>query len=259
MPAPGRASVGRRVPRDRWSCPTRDPVRGRSEGFRRSRRLRRRHNPRRQNPRRHGRPVVTPVANGRSHPLDVRHPLGSSAHASPGSARGRVSEADVDSAMREVRLALLEADVNFKVVKDFVARVRERAVGADVLESLTAGQQVVKIVHEELTALLGAGDRTFRLAGSPAVVALVGLQGSGKTTTAAKPRPSRRQAGSAADARRGGSVPPRPPTSSRHSARRSMLVHRALTGTPVVDIVRGGIEQAKKVGRDVVILDTPVV
>src|SRR4051812_32826065 len=100
--------------------------------------------------------------------------------------RGRVSEADVDVAMREVRLALLEADVNFRVVKDFVARVRERAIGAEILSSLTAGQQVVKIVNEELTALLSAGDRTFRLSGSPAVVALVGLQGSGKTTSAAK-------------------------------------------------------------------------
>ena len=76
--------------------------------------------------------------------------------------RGRVTEADVDAAMREVRLALLEADVNFKVVKDFVARVRERAVGAEILESRTAGQQVVKIVHEELTALLSAGDRASR-------------------------------------------------------------------------------------------------
>src|SRR5829696_4439053 len=100
--------------------------------------------------------------------------------------RGRVSEADVDAAMREVRLALLEADVNFKVVKEFVARVRERALGAEILESLTAGQQVVKIVNEELTALLSSGDRTFRLTGSPAVIALVGLQGSGKTTSAAK-------------------------------------------------------------------------
>jgi signal recognition particle subunit SRP54 len=100
--------------------------------------------------------------------------------------RGRVTEADVDAAMREVRLALLEADVNFKVVKDFVARVRERAIGTEVLEGLNAGQQVVKIVHEELTALLSAGDRTFRLVGSPAVVALVGLQGSGTPTTAAK-------------------------------------------------------------------------
>ncbi|HEU5315026.1 MAG TPA: signal recognition particle protein [Chloroflexota bacterium] len=100
--------------------------------------------------------------------------------------RGRVTEADVDAAMREIRLSLLEADVNFKVVKDFVARVRERAIGAEVLESLTAGQQVVKIVNDELTALLSAGDRTFRLVGNPAVVALVGLQGSGKTTSAAK-------------------------------------------------------------------------
>src|SRR5204863_5252796 len=81
--------------------------------------------------------------------------------------RGRVSEADVDAAMREVRLALLEADVNFKVVKDFVARVRERAVGAEVLESLTAGQQVVAIVNDELTRLLSAGDRTFHLRETP--------------------------------------------------------------------------------------------
>ena len=98
----------------------------------------------------------------------------------------RLTEANVESALREIRLALLEADVNFRVVKDFVARVRERAVGQDVLESLNAGQMVIKIVHEELTAILGAGDRTFHLSGSPAVVLLVGLQGSGKTTTAAK-------------------------------------------------------------------------
>ena len=99
---------------------------------------------------------------------------------------GRVSAADVDAAMREVRLALLEADVNFKVVKDFVGRVRERATGGEILESLTAGQQVVKIVDEELVALLSAGDRAFRLTGNPAVILLVGLQGSGKTTSAAK-------------------------------------------------------------------------
>ena len=100
--------------------------------------------------------------------------------------RGRISEADVDAAMREVRLALLEADVNFKVVKDFVARVRERAIGHEVLDSLSAGQQVVKIVNDELVALLSAGDRTFHLSGNPAVVAMVGLQGSGKTTSTAK-------------------------------------------------------------------------
>jgi signal recognition particle subunit SRP54 len=100
--------------------------------------------------------------------------------------RGRLSEADVDAALREVRLALLEADVNFKVVKDFIARVRERAVGAEVMKSLTPAQQVIKIVHEELIATLGE-PAPLNLSGpSPHVVMLVGLQGSGKTTTAAK-------------------------------------------------------------------------
>ena len=90
-------------------------------------------------------------------------------------------------AMREIRLALLEADVNLKVVKDFVAQVRERALGEDVLKSLTPGQQVVKIVHEELTALMGAGTSRLAFAGRPpTVILLVGLQGSGKTTAAAK-------------------------------------------------------------------------
>src|SRR4051794_20093455 len=89
--------------------------------------------------------------------------------------------------MREIRLALLEADVNFQVVKDFVARVRERASGEEVLKSLTPGQQVVKIVHEELTALMGSGDSRLAFAGRPpTVILLAGLQGSGKTTTAAK-------------------------------------------------------------------------
>ncbi len=171
--------------------------------------------------------------------------------------RGRVSEADVDAAMREVRLALLEADVNFKVVKDFVARVRERAVGADILESLTAGQQVVKIVNEELTALLSAGDRTFRLVGSPAVIALVGLQGSGKTTSAAKlakhvVKLGRQPLLVAAD-------PYRPAAADQLETLGRGLgipVHRAPVGTTTVDIARGGIEAARRTGRDVVIIDT---
>ena len=171
--------------------------------------------------------------------------------------RGRVSEADVDAAMREVRLALLEADVNFKVVKDFVARVRERAVGAEILDSLTAGQQVVKIVHEELTALLSAGDRTFRLAGNPAVVALVGLQGSGKTTSAAKlakhiVKLGRHPLLIAAD-------PYRPAAADQLETLGKSLgiaVYRAPAGTPTVDIVRDGIAHAKRIGRDVVIVDT---
>jgi signal recognition particle subunit SRP54 len=171
--------------------------------------------------------------------------------------RGRVSEADVDAAMREVRLALLEADVNYRVVKDFVARVRERAIGAEILESLNAGQQVIKIVHEELTALLGVGDRTFRLSGSPSVVALVGLQGSGKTTSAAKlarhlVRQGRRPILVAAD-------PYRPAAVDQLVALGRSLelpVHSAPAATPVVDIARGGIAEARRSGRDTVILDT---
>ncbi len=171
--------------------------------------------------------------------------------------RGRVTEADVDAVMREVRLALLEADVNYRVVKEFVARVRERAIGTEVLETLNAGQQVIKIVHEELTAMLSAGDRTFRLVGQPAVVALLGLQGSGKTTSAAKlgrhvVKLGRRPLLVAAD-------PYRPAAIDQLVALgRSLEIptYRAAQGTPVLDIVRGGLDQARRSGRDVVILDT---
>ncbi len=171
--------------------------------------------------------------------------------------RGRVSEADVDAAMREVRLALLEADVNFKVVKDFVARVRERATGAEILESLTAGQQVVKIVDEELVALLSAGDRTFHLTGNPAVIVLVGLQGSGKTTSAAKlarlmVKQGRRPIMVAAD-------PYRPAAADQLATLGKSLdvpVFRAQAGTTVLAIARGGMEAARKQVRDTVILDT---
>jgi len=101
--------------------------------------------------------------------------------------KGRLDEEAISHAMREVRLALLEADVNFEVVKDFVERVRERALGAEVLKSVTPGQQVVKIVHEELTDLMGSGDSRLAFAGrSPTIVLLAGLQGSGKTTASAK-------------------------------------------------------------------------
>jgi len=101
--------------------------------------------------------------------------------------KGVLNEADVDQALREVRLALLEADVNFKVAREFVARVRERAVGQEVLASLSPAQQVIKIVHEELTALMGGTVAALaQAARPPGVILLVGLQGSGKTTTAAK-------------------------------------------------------------------------
>jgi len=102
------------------------------------------------------------------------------------SSRGALSEADVDVALREVRVALLEADVNYKVVKEFLGRVRARAVGVEVTRSLTPAQQVVKIVHEELIATLGEGGKLDLSGPSPHGIMLVGLQGSGKTTTAAK-------------------------------------------------------------------------
>ncbi len=171
--------------------------------------------------------------------------------------RGRISEADVDAAMREVRLALLEADVNFKVVKDFIGRVRERAIGADVIGSITAGQAVVKIVHDELVDLLGTGDRVFHLSGNPAVVAMVGLQGSGKTTSTAKlarhiVKQGRRPLLVAAD-------PYRPAAADQLQTLGKQLdipVFRAPEGTSVVDIARQGVEAARRQVRDVVILDT---
>jgi len=171
--------------------------------------------------------------------------------------RGRVSEADVDAAAREIRLALLEADVNFKVVKDLVARIREQAVGAEILASLSAGQQIVKIVHDELVALLSAGDRTFHLQGNPAVIALVGLQGSGKTTTAAKlarhiVKQGRRPLLVAAD-------PYRPAAADQLETLGRALdvpVHRAPAGTKTVDIATGALETARRLTRDTIIVDT---
>ena len=101
--------------------------------------------------------------------------------------KGRLSESDVKEAMREIRLALLEADVSYKVVKDFIKKTTERAVGADVLESLTPAQMIVKIVNEELTALMGSDNQKIHMASQPpTIVMLVGLQGAGKTTNGAK-------------------------------------------------------------------------
>ena len=101
--------------------------------------------------------------------------------------KGKLSEKDVDLDMREVRLALLEADVNFKVVKDFIKNVKERAVGNEVMQSLTPGQQVIKIVNEELTKLMGDRETKINFASSPPTIILMcGLQGAGKTTTTGK-------------------------------------------------------------------------
>jgi signal recognition particle subunit SRP54 len=171
--------------------------------------------------------------------------------------RGRLDEESVSRAMREIRLALLEADVNLQVVKDFVARVRERSLGADVLKSLTPGQQVVKIVHEELTALMGAGSSKLAFAGrAPTVILLAGLQGSGKTTAAAKLALLLRKEGKqpalvAADLQRPAAID----QLEQLGRQIQVPVHRRDTTDPV-EAVREGLRAAAGEGADVVILDT---
>jgi signal recognition particle subunit SRP54 len=169
--------------------------------------------------------------------------------------RGKLDEEVISRAMREIRLALLEADVNFKVVKDFVARVKERATGQDVARSLTPGQQVVKIVHEELTELMGAGSSKLAIAGKPpTVILLAGLQGSGKTTAAAKLALVLRKEGHtpalvAADLQRPAAV------EQLQQLGRQIQVPVS-TGSDPVKAVTEGIQRAKDQGADVVILDT---
>ncbi len=172
--------------------------------------------------------------------------------------RGRLSEEDVSKAAREIRLALLEADVNLKVVKEFVARVKERALGADVMKSVTPGQQVVKIVHEELTALMGTGGSKLAYAGRPpTVILLAGLQGSGKTTFAAKLALLLRKQGKspslvAADLQRPAAI-----DQLEQLGKQIQIPVYAVRGTTdAVAVAKEGLEQAKAQGRDVVIVDT---
>src|SRR5436189_1289294 len=99
---------------------------------------------------------------------------------------GTISESNVSDSLREVRLALLDADVNFKVARDFIERVKEKAIGQQVIQSIQPGQQVVKIIHDELVELLGARNASLELSGSPSIILLVGLHGSGKTTSSGK-------------------------------------------------------------------------
>jgi signal recognition particle subunit SRP54 len=172
--------------------------------------------------------------------------------------RGVLTEEDLSRAMREIRLALLEADVNFRVVKDFVAKVKERAAGADVMKSLTPGQQVVKIVHEELTAIMGTGGSKLAFAGRPpTIVLLAGLQGSGKTTAAAKLALLLRKEGKspalvAADLQRPAAIDQLEQLGKQIQI--PVYLDRA-TKDPVT-VARHGLEQAQAQGRDVVILDT---
>ena len=173
------------------------------------------------------------------------------------SSQGRLTEADVDKALREVRMALLEADVNFKVVKAFVARIRERAVGAEVMQSLTPAQQVVKIVHEELITMLGTPGKLTMASNPPTVIMMVGLQGSGKTTTAAKLALRLRKAGQrpllvAADTYRPAAI-----TQLEVLGRQlDIPVYSEGDRVPPPQICANALQRAKEGAYNVVILDT---
>jgi signal recognition particle subunit SRP54 len=167
--------------------------------------------------------------------------------------RGRLDEEAISRAMREIRLALLEADVNLDVVRDFVARVRERALGEDVLKSLTPGQQVVKVVHEELTGLLGGEAAEPKLDGT---ILLAGLQGSGKTTAAAKlarllKSQGRKPGLVAADLQRPAAID----QLEQLGAQIGVPVYRTETSDPV-EAASKGLERARADGLDSVIVDT---
>jgi signal recognition particle subunit SRP54 len=170
--------------------------------------------------------------------------------------KGRLDEESVSKAMREIRLALLEADVNFEVAKDFTASVKERALGQDVLKSLSPGQQVVKIVHEELTSLMGTGDSRLAFGKPPTVILLAGLQGSGKTTAAAKlalllRRDGKRPALVACDLQRPAAI-----EQLEQLGRQIQVPVYALDRADPVAAAREGLDAARKEGHDVVILDT---
>ena len=170
---------------------------------------------------------------------------------------GKLTASDIDEAMREIRLALLEADVNFKVVREFVAQVKERALGAEVMESLTPAQQVVKIVNEELIALMGSGDSKLAFSGQPpTVILLAGLQGSGKTTACAKLAKLLKRDGKtpvlvAADVYRPAAIDQLETLAERVG----VPVYAPGADVDPVDIARGGVALARQRG-DVAIIDT---
>ena len=173
--------------------------------------------------------------------------------------RGTLTEDDVNTAMREIRLALLEADVNFKVVKQFTATVKERCLGADVIGQLNPGQQVVKIVNEELTALMGGASAGITFSPRPpTVILMAGLQGSGKTTATAKlARLLKEQHGSsvavaACDVYRPAAVDQLVKVGGQAGAD----VYEQGTDKDPVDIARWALERAKQEGKDVLIVDT---
>ena len=169
--------------------------------------------------------------------------------------KGTLNEESISRAMREIRLALLEADVNFTVVRDFVAKVREKALGGDVLKSLTPGQQVVKVVHDELTALMGEGESGLAF-GKFTVILLAGLQGSGKTTAAAKLARHLKEQGRtpgliAADLQRPAAI------DQLEQLGKQIDVPVFRTDTKdAVEATRSGLERARAEGLDTVIVDT---
>lgn len=172
--------------------------------------------------------------------------------------KGKLNEADVKEAMREVKLALLEADVNFKIVKDFINKVTERAIGQDVLNSLTPGQQVIKIVNEELTALMGTTQSKLTFSSSPpTIIMLVGLQGAGKTTMAGKLSNMLRKKGKkplmvACDIYRPAAI------KQLHVVGDNLQIPVFSMGDQVspVEIAKAGIAHAKHYQNDLVIIDT---
>jgi signal recognition particle subunit SRP54 len=171
--------------------------------------------------------------------------------------RGKLDEETISRALREIRLALLEADVNLAVVKDFTAEVKERALGQEVTRSLTPGQEVVKIVHEELTRVMGGGDSRLAFAGRPpTIILLAGLQGSGKTTAAAKLALLLRKEGKspalvAADLQRPAAI-----TQLEQLGRQIQIPVFSSERADPVAAARKGVEQARSQGRDVAIVDT---
>ena len=171
--------------------------------------------------------------------------------------RGVLRESDVDEVLREIRLALLEADVHYKVVKDFIARVRERAIGAEVTKSLSPAQQVIKIVHQELVNVLGEAGRLELKGPVPYVIMLVGLQGAGKTTMAAKLARHLKQGGHLPLMVAGDIYRPAAITQLEVLGRQLELpVYSAGQQTPPPQICADGVREARRRGCDVVILDT---
>ena len=172
--------------------------------------------------------------------------------------RGRLSPGDLDEALREIRLALLEADVNFKVVKEFIERVRTKALGQNILESLSPSQQVIKIVNEEIIEILGSGSTDIVFAGRPPTIfMLAGLQGTGKTTATIKlanfikTRYSRRTSVIAADIYR-----PAASIQLNDLAKQSGIEVFSASGKKPLEIVLDGVDYLKKGGNDVIIIDT---